>query len=396
MRRHAQLIGRLGCQYCTSSASFDDAARPDGSTNPPSVESFVVDDYYLRLGILPEASTFQIKAAYRQRALQCHPDLSPEGIRSVYEKAFRAVTEAYQCLCNATERKRYDSKRRRSAASGAKKADAPPTREPKPSTKDEPSNSRMTSEDVNTYTTQAESPWNRYNRYKYFHVFYTKDKTSSGRETSTTEGKPVHIRMTRSRSETIFRRAFFGRRVEHVILDMHHALNKGSFGTVSSMYGVDVRDLRHEIREAIKHFRAQETQVKRPGKITTHDFTAGPFQPRAGRKLSFIPPYNIPLPKGTIIPTITPTRYVHPNSIVGSSGEIVSMTSEIDHTINIATSSGELTTPLLMRARYMLTEGGIFPHYEDSRDYRAECTGAKIRANWTTGQGMLYSYHRPF
>lgn len=40
----------------------------------------------------------QIKAAFRKKSLQCHPDLCPPVQRETAEQAFREVAEAYAIL----------------------------------------------------------------------------------------------------------------------------------------------------------------------------------------------------------------------------------------------------------------------------------------------------------
>lgn len=40
----------------------------------------------------------QIKQAFRQKSLQCHPDLCPPAQRESAEQAFREIAEAYSTL----------------------------------------------------------------------------------------------------------------------------------------------------------------------------------------------------------------------------------------------------------------------------------------------------------
>ncbi len=40
----------------------------------------------------------QIKQAFRQKSLQCHPDLCPPAQRESAEQAFREIAEAYSSL----------------------------------------------------------------------------------------------------------------------------------------------------------------------------------------------------------------------------------------------------------------------------------------------------------
>ena len=63
-------------------------------------------DYYKLLGIAPDASTQEIKGAYRKLAFQYHPDRnhgSQEG-----HKRMQEINEAYTNLSNPTERREYN------------------------------------------------------------------------------------------------------------------------------------------------------------------------------------------------------------------------------------------------------------------------------------------------
>ncbi|XP_003701178.1 tetratricopeptide repeat protein 2 [Megachile rotundata] len=69
-------------------------------------------DYYKILGIDKNASTDDIKKAYRKRAMVHHPDRHPnatEGEKREQEKKFKEVGEAYGILSDPKKRSRYDS-----------------------------------------------------------------------------------------------------------------------------------------------------------------------------------------------------------------------------------------------------------------------------------------------
>lgn len=63
-------------------------------------------DYYKLLGVLPNATTEEIKKAYRQLALKYHPDRNPDDKSS--EAFFKRVTEAYSILSNPEKREKYN------------------------------------------------------------------------------------------------------------------------------------------------------------------------------------------------------------------------------------------------------------------------------------------------
>lgn len=67
-------------------------------------------DYYRILGVSPEATTEEIKSAFRRLALELHPDRS--GADS---GPFREVLEAYGVLSDPERRRAYDQQRQRQA-----------------------------------------------------------------------------------------------------------------------------------------------------------------------------------------------------------------------------------------------------------------------------------------
>jgi len=63
-------------------------------------------DFYEILGVSKGATEDEIKKAYRQKALQYHPDRNP-GDKSSEDK-FKEAAEAYEVLSDAQKRQRYD------------------------------------------------------------------------------------------------------------------------------------------------------------------------------------------------------------------------------------------------------------------------------------------------
>src|SRR6266498_1816029 len=63
-------------------------------------------DLYAVLGVSKDASTDEIKKAYRKLARKYHPDLNPNNKQS--EEKFKEIQEAYEVLGDAEKRKRYD------------------------------------------------------------------------------------------------------------------------------------------------------------------------------------------------------------------------------------------------------------------------------------------------
>jgi curved DNA-binding protein CbpA len=63
-------------------------------------------DYYQVLGIEKNATSGQIKIAYRRLALQFHPDKNPEN--QLAQNKFIRISEAYEVLSDPIKRERYD------------------------------------------------------------------------------------------------------------------------------------------------------------------------------------------------------------------------------------------------------------------------------------------------
>ncbi|MFW6107085.1 MAG: molecular chaperone DnaJ [bacterium] len=64
-------------------------------------------DYYQTLGVAQDASSDQIKRAFKKLALQYHPDRNPQD-RKEAEERFKEVAEAYEVLADPDKRRRYD------------------------------------------------------------------------------------------------------------------------------------------------------------------------------------------------------------------------------------------------------------------------------------------------
>ena len=74
------------------------------------------DDYYSRLGLGAQASTRQIKAAYRRLALEHHPDRNRNDPAAA--EIMKQLNEAYAVLSNPVKRREYDALRQEFGSSG--------------------------------------------------------------------------------------------------------------------------------------------------------------------------------------------------------------------------------------------------------------------------------------
>jgi len=66
-------------------------------------------DYYEILGVSPDATAEGIRAAYRRKVKELHPDRAGEEA----VEAFRELQEAYEVLADARRRQEYDRERQR-------------------------------------------------------------------------------------------------------------------------------------------------------------------------------------------------------------------------------------------------------------------------------------------
>jgi curved DNA-binding protein CbpA len=80
-----------------------------------------VENYYDVLGVPPEASSREVKSAFRRQAKKHHPDLRREessraASARAADAAMRLLLEAYRVLCDPEKRRSYDRSLRRKAA----------------------------------------------------------------------------------------------------------------------------------------------------------------------------------------------------------------------------------------------------------------------------------------
>ena len=88
----------------------EELPRDEAGVSAP--KEFSTDDYYSVLGIGRDASSNEIRQAYRQRAMDFHPDRHRnEGDEAIetYSARMSIITEAFEVLSDPETRKRYDT-----------------------------------------------------------------------------------------------------------------------------------------------------------------------------------------------------------------------------------------------------------------------------------------------
>lgn len=66
-------------------------------------------DCYAVLGVRQDASQDEIKEAFRERALECHPDRVEEGEEAAAKEEFQRVQKAFELLSDPQKRAKYDA-----------------------------------------------------------------------------------------------------------------------------------------------------------------------------------------------------------------------------------------------------------------------------------------------
>ncbi|WP_127784232.1 molecular chaperone DnaJ [Rhodococcus sp. X156] len=83
-----------------------------------SARDWMDKDFYGELGVSSDASSEEIKKAYRKLARELHPDANPGDAKA--EARFKAVSEAHGVLSDPAKRKEYDEARSLFAAGGGR------------------------------------------------------------------------------------------------------------------------------------------------------------------------------------------------------------------------------------------------------------------------------------
>jgi curved DNA-binding protein CbpA len=89
-------------------------------------------DYYKILKVSRDATSAEIRAAYRHLAKQYHPDAAPTPFADQVSRMMQAINDAYETLGDAEKRAEYDAKGRSNGAPASEPAPAPVQRRDTP------------------------------------------------------------------------------------------------------------------------------------------------------------------------------------------------------------------------------------------------------------------------
>ncbi len=64
--------------------------------------------FYTVLGVAQDATQDEIKKAYKNKALTCHPDKVEPSAREKSEETFKSLLEAFETLSDIRKRRLYD------------------------------------------------------------------------------------------------------------------------------------------------------------------------------------------------------------------------------------------------------------------------------------------------
>jgi curved DNA-binding protein CbpA len=97
-----------------SETIYSTISHPSTTTVTVNITNTVMDEdrtYYDILELSPDASSLDIKKAYRRLALQHHPDRNGGSLEST--ERFKEIGQAYDCLSDAVKKYDYDANLRR-------------------------------------------------------------------------------------------------------------------------------------------------------------------------------------------------------------------------------------------------------------------------------------------
>jgi len=94
----------MGALPANNQGGCSDTGRHGHDTGSAGAGPMGSQSLYETLGVAPDATDQEIRSAYRQLALRCHPDKNPGDDGNM----FVAVAQAFEVLSDTTKRARYD------------------------------------------------------------------------------------------------------------------------------------------------------------------------------------------------------------------------------------------------------------------------------------------------
>ncbi|CCW68012.1 unnamed protein product [Phytomonas sp. Hart1] len=292
-------------------------------------------NFYKRLKVEGNATPEEIKAAYRRRALECHPDVVEDHQRTQAEVQFRGISEAYEVLSNPESRRAHDrdlgmefhSTKTTKTTTGRAARGASVRDSPVPPSEEE----------------------------------FAASSSRKGR--GSTWRKPF----LRGDADRLFAEVFQGKTVDQIIFDLRRRQRSGDFpreaaGVLGAIEHAAARAERQFGPSILKHLRVCDSRPR------------GPAPPPAA-EMSFRPFRNRPPPAGVRTPQ-TPRM-----GVVRASG---------DPSIELLAADEEARPPLGHFYAPKLPDGREMSRLQGIDQVERMIMGA------AHNMGVLYSYQRPY
>lgn len=349
------------------------------SSSSSSLSSVKFVDHYKRLAIDIDAKPAEIKAAYRKRALECHPDVVAADNKSLAEAEFRQVSESYELLADTTRRKEYDKEHR--------KIVPPKMRIEKKMSKTSSANVTASSKPTTRAKTQDVKE-------------RSSSKTSSSAAAASSAAKR-HSAFVRRDADRIFKDAFDGMTLDDVIFQIRRRQRqkeKEAREKKAAVSSQDVREPKATESGEEKHPAGHDEVLLQVMAEAAERFSEkisrayGPEMLKHAKVVRLKAPShsNLDTPPATVLPfrpfvgmELPPGVTVMPDPVMGPTTHVT------EDTVESLLSDGRMQMPC--KEPSVIPAGALNPKTRD-----ATLVNLKSEASMPHNVGQMYTYHRPY